>query len=325
MAKVILRNLYKKFKNMEVAAVHNVNLEIEDGEFICFLGPSGCGKTSTLRMIAGLEEITDGEIFINDRKVNNIHARDRGIAMVFENYALYKFLKVYDNIAFPLRVRGMSSKEINTKVLEVSKLLDIEDILSTRADSLSGGQQQRVGISRAIVRDAEVLLMDEPISHLEARLKVRTRRKLRHLQKQIGITTIYVTHDQLEAIALGDRIVIMNYGVVQQVGTPGEVLNHPKNIFVAGFIGEPPMNFIDGELVFENNNLKFIGEGINLFLPNSFKKGLNNFTLKSGNSLPVKGGIRPFDISLVSENEINLKNILTGVIVDIQPRNETWL
>ena len=228
-----------------VVAVQEFNLEIKDKEFIVLVGPSGCGKSTTLRMIAGLEEITEGELYIGDRLVNDVAPKDRDIAMVFQNYALYPHMTVYDNMAFGLKLHHMPKAEIDKKVREAADILDIKDYLGRKPKALSGGQRQRVAIGRAIVRDPQVMLMDEPLSNLDAKLRNQMRAELKKIQRETKITFIYVTHDQTEAMTLGDRIVIMRDGVVQQIGTPQEVFNHPHNLFVAGFIGTPQMNFFD--------------------------------------------------------------------------------
>ena len=243
MAEIAFRGVWKVY-GKSVEAVKDMNLQIKDGEFVSLLGPSGCGKSSTLRMVAGLEEITRGELEIGGRRINDVEPGDRDVAMVFENYALFPHMSSYDNIAFPLTLRGVDKQEIRKKVQEISKLLDLDGLLKTLAVSLGGGEKQRVGIARALIRKSSVLLMDEPISHLDADLRARTRGELARLQRVLGITTVYVTHDQLEALAMSDRIAVMNLGVVQQYGTPGELYSHPANMFVARFIGEPPMNFI---------------------------------------------------------------------------------
>jgi multiple sugar transport system ATP-binding protein len=242
-AEIAFRGVWKIY-GKSVEAVKDMNLQIKDGEFVSLLGPSGCGKSSTLRMVAGLEEITRGDLSIGGRRINDVEPGDRDVAMVFENYALFPHMSSYDNIAFPLTLRGVDKQEIRSKVQEISKLLDLDGLLKTLAVSLGGGEKQRVGIARALIRKSSVLLMDEPISHLDADLRARTRGELARLQRVLGITTVYVTHDQLEALAMSDRIAVMNLGVVQQYGTPGELYNHPANMFVAKFIGEPPMNFI---------------------------------------------------------------------------------
>ncbi len=243
MAEIALRNVWKIY-GKTVEAVKDMTLSMKDGEFVSLLGPSGCGKSSTLRMIAGLEEITRGDLAIGGRRVNDVEPGERDVAMVFENYALFPHMNSYDNIAFPLTLRGEDKNVIRQKVEDISKLLDLGGLLKTLAVNLGGGEKQRVGIARALIRKSSVLLMDEPISHLDADLRARTRGELARLQRVLGITTVYVTHDQLEALAMSDRIAVMNLGVVQQFGTPDELYNHPANQFVARFIGEPPMNFI---------------------------------------------------------------------------------
>ena len=238
MADVKLQNLWKIYGGT-VVAVKDFTLQCHDKEFLCLLGPSGCGKSSTLRMIAGLEPVTSGEVFIGGRNVTAVPPKDRDIAMVFENYALYPHLSVYDNFAMPLKVRGFSKTEIDQKVRQAADILHMTDLLDRRTVRLGGGQKQRVGIGRAIVRNPAVFLMDEPISHLEAQLRAQMRVELKRLHIEVEATTIYVTHDQLEAMALADRIAVMNFGVLQQVGTPAELFDQPANQFVAGFIGLP--------------------------------------------------------------------------------------
>lgn len=267
MASVTLRNLTKEFK--EVIAVNKMNLEIRDKEFLVLVGPSGCGKTTALRMIAGLEEATSGEIYIGDRLVNDVSPKDRDIAMVFQNYALYPHMTVYDNMSFGLRLkrvpnglpwpfntkRAFTKQEIDRRVQEAAKLLGLENLLQRKPKQLSGGQRQRVALGRAIVREPKVFLMDEPLSNLDAKLRVQTRAELIKLHRRLGITTIYVTHDQVEAMTMGDRIAVMNHGVVQQCDTPLNLYNHPANMFVAGFIGSPSMNFIPVIIRSENDKL----------------------------------------------------------------------
>ena len=235
-----------------VVAVQEFNLDIADKEFIVLVGPSGCGKSTTLRMIAGLEEISEGELYIGDRLVNDVAPKDRDIAMVFQNYALYPHMTVYDNMAFALKLRHVPKAEIDKKVKEAAEILDITQYLTRKPKALSGGQRQRVAIGRAIVRDPQVMLMDEPLSNLDAKLRNQMRAEIIKLREKIQTTFIYVTHDQTEAMTLGDRIVIMKDGFIQQIGTPQEVFNHPYNLFVAGFIGAPQMNFFDAKLVKEN-------------------------------------------------------------------------
>jgi len=236
-----------------VVAVQAFNLDIADKEFIVLVGPSGCGKSTTLRMVAGLEEISGGELYIDGKLVNDVAPKDRDIAMVFQNYALYPHMTVYDNMAFSLKLRHAPKDEIDKKVREAAEILDITQYLERKPKALSGGQRQRVAIGRAIVRDPKVMLMDEPLSNLDAKLRNEMRAEIIKLRKRIDTTFIYVTHDQTEAMTLGDRIVIMRDGYIQQIGTPQEVFNHPSNLFVAGFIGMPQMNFFDGKLIREGD------------------------------------------------------------------------
>jgi multiple sugar transport system ATP-binding protein len=242
MATVELRHIWKKYG--EVQAVRDLSLTCRDGEFLCLLGPSGCGKSSTMRMVAGLEAITAGDLLMDGRRVNDVPPRERDIAMVFENYALYPHLNVYDNIAMPLRARRLPAREVDRKIRGVAEILSMAELLPRRIHHLSGGQKQRVGIGRAIVREPRLFIMDEPISHLEAQLRADMRTELKRLHRRLGVTTLYVTHDQLEAVALADRIAVMDQGVLQQVGTPAELFDEPANEFVAGFIGSPPMNLL---------------------------------------------------------------------------------
>jgi multiple sugar transport system ATP-binding protein len=243
MAQVRLKDLTKKYD--EVLAVNQINAVIENEEFVVLVGPSGCGKTTTLRMIAGLEEITGGEIHIGDKLVNDIPPKDRDIAMVFQNYALYPHMNVYDNMAFGLKLRKTPKAEIAKRVNEAAKILDIGELLKRKPKQLSGGQRQRVALGRAIVRNPKVFLMDEPLSNLDAKLRVQMRTEIAKLHKRLNATIIYVTHDQTEAMTMADRIIIMKDGLVQQIGKPQDVYDHPGNMFVAGFIGSPAMNFID--------------------------------------------------------------------------------
>ncbi len=253
MADVILKNIDKVYDN-KVQAVFDFNLEIKDKEFIVFVGPSGCGKSTTLRMIAGLEEITAGELYIDGDYMNNVSAKDRNIAMVFQSYALYPHMNVYDNMAFGLRNMKLPKDEIDSRVKEAAKMLEIEEYLHRKPKALSGGQKQRVALGRAIVRNAKVFLMDEPLSNLDAKLRVQMRSEIIRLHERMKNTTIYVTHDQTEAMTMADRIVVMKLGYIQQVGTPKEIYNHPKNMFVASFVGSPSMNFID--CTYENHEFK---------------------------------------------------------------------
>jgi len=257
-----------KIYNKKVLAVRDLNLVCQDHEFLALLGPSGCGKTTSLRMVAGLEGITAGEIKIGDKVVNDLRPRERDIAMVYESYGLYPHLSVYDNIAFPLRVRHIADEEIKRRVGRVSEIVDLQDILGRFPSELGDGQKQRVSIARAIVREPAVFLFDEPISHLDETLRRRMRKEIKHLQSTLGTTMIYVTHDQIEAMAMADRIVVMDQGVVQQVGTPEDLFDSPANLFCAGFIGEPPMNIVTGKLVREAERLMFQSNGLKLSVTN---------------------------------------------------------
>src|SRR5947208_2013771 len=265
MAQVMMKDLNKKYD--EVHAVKDVNLHIRDKEFVVLVGPSGCGKSTTLRMVAGLEEITAGEITIGDRIVNDLPPKDRDIAMVFQNYALYPHMTVYDNMAFGLKMRKFPKPEIAKRVQEAAEILGIQELLKRKPRQLSGGQRQRVAVGRAIVRHPQVFLFDEPLSNLDAKLRVQMRVELKRLHDRLETTAIYVTHDQVEAMTLGDRVVVMRDGWVQQVGDPMELYNEPANRFVAGFIGSPAMNFADVRIEAENGGLWALGEGIRLKVP----------------------------------------------------------
>ena len=246
MAEVRLKNITKRWDDF--VAVDNQSLDIRDREFLVLLGPSGCGKTTTMRMIAGLEEPTDGEVWIGDQIVNDDLPKDRDVAMVFQNYGLYPHMSVFDNIAYPLKVRGIPKAEIATRVDRAAEQVELTDFLDRKPRALSGGQRQRVALARAIVRTPKVFLMDEPLSNLDAKLRVSMRAELKHLSRELKITTIYVTHDQIEAMSLADRVAVMRDGVIQQLGTPDEIYNDPPNMFVAGFIGSPAMNLITGSI-----------------------------------------------------------------------------
>ena len=253
MASLSLRNVYKKYPG-GVIAVSDFNLEIKDKEFIILVGPSGCGKSTTLRMVAGLEEISSGEVYIADRLVNDVAPKDRDIAMVFQNYALYPHMSVFDNMAFGLKLRKTSKDEIRRRVEEAARILDIEHLLERKPKALSGGQRQRVALGRAIVREPKVFLLDEPLSNLDAKLRAQMRTEISKLHQRLGTTFIYVTHDQTEAMTMGTRIVVMKGGFVQQVDTPQNLYLYPCNLFVAGFIGSPQMNFIESKLLKEDGN-----------------------------------------------------------------------
>jgi multiple sugar transport system ATP-binding protein len=260
MAEIELKNLTKKWGDF--VGVDNFNITIADEEFLVLLGPSGCGKTTTMRMIAGLETITNGEIIINGELVNNIEPKDRDVAMVFQSYALYPNMTVYENIRFPLKVRKVDKTLHNERVMRASAMVELDDFLHRKPSELSGGQRQRVALARAIVREPTVFLMDEPLSNLDAKLRLSTRAQIKNLQHKLRVTTIYVTHDQVEAMTLADRVVVMNEGVVQQVATPQEIYNKPANTFVAGFIGSPAMNLLKGVIddgVFIGDNVRIEG------------------------------------------------------------------
>ncbi len=253
MATVTFDHMTKRYGN-EFTAVKDLNLEIKDGEFLVLVGPSGCGKTTALRCVAGLEEITDGRLLIGDRVVNNVAPKDRDIAMVFQSYALYPHMTVFDNLAFGLKLRKMKADEIKRRVDEAAKILGLEKLLDRKPKALSGGQRQRVALGRAIVREPSVFLMDEPLSNLDAKLRVETRANIARLHQRLGTTTVYVTHDQVEAMTMGDRIAVMKDGLLQQAGTPQELYDSPINVFVAGFIGSPAMNFAKARI--DGNTLK---------------------------------------------------------------------
>ena len=289
MANLSLRNIYKIYPG-DVAAVKNFNLEIKDKEFIVFVGPSGCGKSTTLRMIAGLETISKGELYIGDVLCNDKEPKDRDIAMVFQSYALYPHMSIYDNMPFALKLRKLPKDEIDKKVREATKILDIEHLLDRKPKALSGGQRQRVALGRAIVRSPKVFLMDEPLSNLDAKLRVQMRTEISKLHHKLQTTFIYVTHDQTEAMTMGDRIVVMRDGVIQQVDTPQNIYNHPSNIFVAGFMGSPQMNFFDGKLIVEEDKAYASLGNHKILLPEEAFKTLKDSKVANKE---VTFGIRP--------------------------------
>jgi len=296
MARVKLEGIRKMYQDT-VVAVHGVDLDVADGEFVVLVGPSGCGKSTTLRMIAGLESITAGQLFIGDRLVNDVPPKNRDIAMVFQSYALYPHMTVRDNLAFALKLRGTPKAEIEARVQEAAGILGISEFLARTPRQLSGGQRQRVALGRAIVRKPQVFLFDEPLSNLDAQLRVQMRREIARLHQELDATMIYVTHDQVEAMTLGDRIVVMNKGHVQQIDTPMNLYDHPKNRFVAGFIGSPAMNFVEGRIV-PGDSLQFVAEGdaFSFAVPPSLAErvqGLENRALTLG--------IRPEDVSVAME------------------------
>ena len=293
MANVTLKNIYKVYAG-GVTAVSDFCLDIEDKEFIILVGPSGCGKSTTLRMIAGLEEISSGELYIGDRLCNEVAPKDRDIAMVFQSYALYPHMTVYDNMAFALKLRKTPKEEIDRRVHEAAKILDIEHLLSRKPKALSGGQRQRVALGRAIVREPKVFLMDEPLSNLDAKLRVAMRTEITKLHQRLQTTFIYVTHDQTEAMTMGTRIVVMKDGFIQQVDSPQHLYDYPANLFVAGFIGTPPMNFFDAELVQDGDKV-YVSFGDNkILVPEEI---VNRLVDKSYIGKPITMGIRPENIN----------------------------
>ena len=305
-----LKNIVKKYPNGFVA-VKNFNLEIEDKEFIIFVGPSGCGKSTTLRMIAGLEDISNGELYIDDKLCNTVSPKDRDIAMVFQNYALYPHMTVYDNMAFALKLRKVPKDEIDKKVREAAKILDLEHLLDRKPKALSGGQRQRVAMGRAIVRSPKVFLMDEPLSNLDAKLRVQMRSEISKLHHKLQTTIIYVTHDQTEAMTLGTRIVVLKDGVIQQVDTPQNLYNAPDNLFVAGFIGSPQMNFIDATISKDDKGVYANFGEYSFKLPESKAKALTEGDY-IGKTVIL--GIRPEDI----HNEDIFLNTSPESIVDAE-------
>ncbi|MBN2897689.1 MAG: sn-glycerol-3-phosphate ABC transporter ATP-binding protein UgpC [Clostridia bacterium] len=295
MSKVSIKGLEKVYPN-GFQAVHGIDLEIKDGEFMVFVGPSGCAKSTTLRMIAGLEEISRGSIVIGDRVVNDVQPKDRGIAMVFQNYALYPHMSVFDNMAFSLKMKKMDKSEIKKRVEEAATILELESVLDRKPKQLSGGQRQRVAVGRAIVRNPEVFLFDEPLSNLDAKLRVNMRVQLSQLHQKIGTTMIYVTHDQVEAMTMGDRICVMNLGKIMQVDTPLNLYHAPQNKFVAGFIGSPSMNLLEGEVIDNKESLHIKIGGIELALPEDKAKKIMDYVGKK-----VWFGCRPEYINLGAE------------------------
>ena len=310
MSFIEFKNVCKRYPGSDKDTVENLNLNIEEKEFIAFVGPSGCGKSTTLRMIAGFEEITGGELFIDGKKMNEVAPRDRGIAMVFQNYALYPHMTVEKNIGYGLKNMKMPADEIRKKVDWAIEMLGLEEYRYRKPKNLSGGQRQRVALGRAIVKNQKLFLMDEPLSNLDAKLRVSMRTEISKIHRELGATTIYVTHDQVEAMTMADRIVIMKEGVIQQVGKPMELYDHPVNQFVAGFIGSPQMNFFD--VTVENDTVKF-SDGNSITLSEGTLKKLN------GRRGEMILGIRGEDIKMDAQNmEINGENRLHAVITDTE-------
>ncbi len=317
MARVLLKNVTKRFGS--VVAVDNVRLEVKDKEFMVLLGPSGCGKSTTLRLIAGLETPDEGEIWIGDRIVNEVDPTERNVAMVFQSYALYPHMTVYQNIEFPLKMARVPKHERHRRVIEVARFLGIEDLLNRYPRQLSGGQQQRVALARAIVREPEVFLLDEPLSNLDAKLRIRMRFELRKLlHDELKVTTIYVTHDQVEAMTMADRIAVMNKGRIQQVGSPREVFEKPQNLFVAGFIGVPPMNFLEGTLVEVEGRIKLdLGE-YQIEVPSNYWSILKNHVGRT-----IVMGVRPQDVYISIKP---VKGWYKAIIVGYEPLGtETYI
>ncbi len=323
MAKLSFKNVFKIYKPDNVMAVNDFNLEIKDKEFLVLVGSSGCGKSTTVRMIAGLEEITKGELYIDNILVNDIPPKDRDIAMIFQNYALYPHMTVYENMAFGLKLRKIPKPEIYEKVNEAAKILGIEKLLDRKPKALSGGQRQRVALGRAIVREPKVFLMDEPLSNLDAKLRVQTRSEIVKLHKRLQTTFIYVTHDQIEAMTMGDRIVVMKDGIIQQVATPQEIYKNPSNLFVAGFMGSPQMNFIDVR-VEEDINCYAVFGNTKIRLTEEQTKLLKN---KGYIGKVITLGIRPEDIHEGNhlENELRYSKIKANIEVIEMLGAETFL
>ncbi|APT90316.1 ABC transporter ATP-binding protein [Corynebacterium sphenisci DSM 44792] len=309
MAEIQLKNVCKRFPDGAVG-VDSADLDIADGEFIILVGPSGCGKSTTLNMIAGLEDITEGDLLIDGRRVNDVAPKERDIAMVFQSYALYPHMSVRENIEFPLRLAKVPKKEIEEKVAEASRILDLDDYLDRKPSNLSGGQRQRVAMGRAIVRRPKVFLMDEPLSNLDAKLRVQMRAEIARLQADLGVTTVYVTHDQTEAMTLGDRVVVMKGGVIQQVGEPQELYDRPVNVFVAGFIGSPAMNFTAGRL---RGGVAETGLG-EIPLPDRLREAA-----AAAGEREVIVGVRPeaFEDAALVDEEVKPSGVLVDVDVDV--------
>ncbi len=324
MSVVGIDRVRKSYGQLEV--IHGVSIRIEHGEFVALVGPSGCGKSTLLRMIAGLEDISGGDISIGDRVVNDVAPKDRDIAMVFQNYALYPHMNVRDNMGFALRQRRVPKPEIARRVLDAARILGLEELLERKPRQLSGGQRQRVAMGRAIVRDPNVFLFDEPLSNLDAKLRVQMRSEIKELHQRLGTTTVYVTHDQVEAMTLADRVVVMNAGVVEQEGTPLELYDNPASLFVAAFIGSPPMNFLEGTLI--DQTTLVLDDGTRLSLPVGDRKGRSRVTLGlRPEHLSISDTGWPATVSVVeptgSESQITAK--LAGKIFRIIVKGRTAL
>ena len=304
MEKLELKSVYKYYVRGTVEAVKDVSLSLKSGELLAILGPSGCGKSSTLRMIAGIEDITKGEIYLDGEIINWLSAKERNIALAFETYALYPHLSLFENIAFPLRIRGRKDQEVRKEVKKMADMLDITDVLDKLPSEVSGGHQQRTSLARALIRPASLYLLDEPLSHLDTQQRTEFRIQIKRIQKNQNLTMLFVTHDQLEALALADRIAILNFGVLQQIGTPEEVYEYPENLFVADFVGEPPMNFIKATLIREKNDYMAKLYNQKLKIPENYKDSMEKFY--KGDNTEIMLGIRPIYIyiSKPGENQI---------------------
>ncbi len=319
MASVRLEHVTKRFR--DVVAINDLTLEVKDKEFLVLVGPSGCGKTTALRLIAGLEEVTEGRIYIGDRCVNDVSPKDRDIAMVFQNYALYPHMTVFDNMAFGLKLRRVPKEEIRRRVEEVAAMLDLQGLMDRKPKQLSGGQRQRVALGRAIVREPKVFLMDEPLSNLDAKLRVATRAELIRLHRRLGVTTIYVTHDQVEAMTMGQRIAVLNEGVMQQCDTPMNLYNKPANLFVASFIGSPSMNLLPATIEERNGKLWVSACGMELALTEEQSAAVRDYVGRE-----VIFGVRPEDIydrrlSLIPERDGNVVCLNVDVIEPMGDRS----
>ncbi|GGF93525.1 ABC transporter ATP-binding protein [Paenibacillus abyssi] len=314
MAEIRFEGVDKHYGKVE--AIKNLNFVCEDKDFFAILGPSGCGKSSTLRMLAGLEDITSGSLYIGGRRVNDVKPSERNVAMSFENFGLYPHFTVYENLAYPLTVKKMNKADIREKVLVIAQEMQLTSILNYMPGSLSNGQKQRVSIARALVRNPDVTIMDEPLSHLDAELRGYMRHKIKHTHRALGLTTVYVTHDQVEAMTMADKILIMNHGVIQQLGTPDEVYFNPANEFVAGFIGTPQMNFIACSIQSEGTAVSLINPyGLKVVLSDEQKHMLG------GHAGPVKLGVRPHNIQMFTEKTSG--RLMTGEVYIVEPLGET--
>ena len=296
MEKLELKNVYKHYVQGTVEAVKDLSLSLRNGELLAILGPSGCGKSSTLRMIAGIEDITKGEIYLDGEIINWLSAKERNIALAFETYALYPHLSLFENIAFPLRIRGRKDQEVRKEVKKIADMLEITNVLSKLPSEVSGGHQQRTSLARALIRPASLYLLDEPLSHLDTQQRTEFRVQIKRIQKTQNLTMLFVTHDQLEALALADRIAVLNLGVLQQIGTPEEIYDYPENLFVADFVGEPPMNFIKATLVREENDYMAKLYNQKLKIPENYKDSIEKFY--KGDAFEIMLGIRPIYINI---------------------------